>query len=108
VLDRGEFLRPADPVQPGGLAILPPIQARSGGEPDRLDLARWLVSRENPLTARVAVNDVWLHLFGEGLVRTPGDFGVRGERPTHPELLDWLADEFVARGWSRKSLIRSS
>jgi mono/diheme cytochrome c family protein len=106
VLDRGEFLRPSDPVQAGGLAILPPIQARSGVEPDRLDLARWLVSRENPLTARVTVNDIWLHLFGEGLVRTPGDFGVRGERPTHPELLDWLADEFMARGWSRKSLIR--
>jgi hypothetical protein len=107
MLDRGEFLRPGDPVQPAGLAILPGIPARAGGPPDRLDLARWLVSRENPLTARVAVNEIWLHLFGEGLVRTPGDFGVRGERPTHPELLDWLADEFVARGWSRKALIRT-
>jgi hypothetical protein len=107
ILDRGDFLRPgSDPVQPAGLAILPPIAARSGAEPDRLDLARWLVSRQNPLTARVAVNDIWLHLFGEGLVRTPADFGVRGERPTHPELLDWLADEFIARGWSRKALIR--
>jgi hypothetical protein len=107
VLHRGEFLQPTDLVRPATLAVLPPLKARAGGEPDRLDLARWLVSRENPLTARVTVNDIWLRLFGEGLVRTPGDFGVRGERPTHPELLDWLADEFVARGWSRKGLIRT-
>jgi hypothetical protein len=59
-------------VQPGTLAILPPLTGRAGGVPDRLDFAKWLVSRDNPLTARVTVNDIWLHLFGEGLVRTPG------------------------------------
>jgi hypothetical protein len=106
VLHRGEFLSPADAVQPGTPAILPPIQARNGGTPDRLDLARWIVSRENPLTARVIVNQIWLRLFGEGIVRTPDDFGVRGEKPTHPELLDWLASEFRDRGWSRKQMIR--
>jgi mono/diheme cytochrome c family protein len=106
VLHRGEFLSPTDPVAPGTPAILPPIKARAGSRPDRLDLARWLVSAENPLTARVIVNQFWVHLFGEGIVRTPGDFGVRGEKPTHPELLDWLASEFVKSGWSRKHLIR--
>ncbi len=103
---RGEFLSPKEPVQPGTLAILPPIKARAGGRPDRLDLARWLVSRENPLTARVIANQIWMRLFGEGLVRTPADFGVRGEKPSHAEQLDWLASEFAERGWSRKHLIR--
>jgi mono/diheme cytochrome c family protein len=106
VLHRGEFLSPAAPVQPGTPAILPPIQARNGGTPDRLDLARWLVSREHPLTARVIVNQIWMRFFGEGIVRTVDDFGVRGEKPTHQELLDWLASEFVDRGWSRKEMIR--
>jgi hypothetical protein len=73
-----------------------------------LDLANWLVDSANPITPRVAVNQVWQHLFGQGLVRTVTDFGVRGERPTHPELLDHLAREFVdADHWSRKRLIRS-
>ncbi len=106
VLHRGEFLQPGDPVSPGTLAVLPPIAARYGKTPDRLDLARWLVSPENPLTPRVIVNQFWAQLFGEGLVRTLGDFGVRGDKPTHPELLDWLASEFIARGWSRKEIIR--
>ncbi|MEQ1860022.1 MAG: PSD1 and planctomycete cytochrome C domain-containing protein [Chthoniobacteraceae bacterium] len=105
VFHRGEFLSPAELVRPGTPAILPPIKGRNG-EPDRLDFAHWLVSRDNPLTARVIVNQFWMHLFGEGLVRTPADFGVRGDRPTHAELLDWLASEFVAKGWSRKQLIR--
>ncbi len=106
VLHRGEFLSPTDPVEPGTPAILPSIVARNGGNPDRLDLARWLISRNNPLTARVIVNQIWMRLFGDGIVRTVEDFGVRGERPTHEELLDWLASEFMDHGWSRKHLIR--
>ncbi len=106
ILHRGEFLSPTDPVTPSTPVVLPPIVARNGGPADRLDLARWLVSPQNPLTPRVIVNQFWAHLFGEGLVRSLGDFGVRGDKPTHPELLDWLASEFIARGWSRKELIR--
>ncbi len=106
VFHRGEFLSPRDEVHAGGPQTLAKLTPRSD-VPDRLDLARWLVAPENPLTARVAVNHVWQKLFGHGLVRTPNDFGVRGDRPTHPELLDWLADHFRTEGkWSRKELIR--
>ena len=73
----------------------------------RRQLAQWITSPDHPQTARVMVNRVWLHLFGEGLVRTPNDFGVYGEKPTHPALLDHLAIQFVENGWSIKSLIRS-
>ncbi|WP_322282858.1 PSD1 and planctomycete cytochrome C domain-containing protein [Prosthecobacter sp.] len=73
----------------------------------RLQLAQWLTSRQHPQTARVMVNRVWQHLFGEGLVRTPADFGITGESPTHPELLDHLATRFMSEGWSIKRLIRS-
>jgi hypothetical protein len=103
---RGDFLQPQAPVTPGTLSTLHPLQSR-GPSPDRLDLARWLVDPANPLTARVIVNHCWSNLFGQGLVRTPNDFGVRGERPTHPELLDWLATEFLRLGWSSKALIRT-
>ncbi|HEX7899575.1 MAG TPA: PSD1 and planctomycete cytochrome C domain-containing protein [Planctomycetota bacterium] len=102
---RGEFLQPKQEVRPGTLASLHPLKAR-GETPDRLDLARWIVDPANPLTARVLVNQVWGQLFGQGLVRTSNDFGVRGERPSHPELLDWLATELVRLGWSQKALIR--
>ena len=77
-----------------------------GNRQSRLDLARWLTSPANPLTPRVAVNHVWAKLFGKGLVRTTNDFGVRGERPSHPELLDYLASEYPRLKWSRKALIR--
>jgi hypothetical protein len=102
---RGNFLRPGPEVVPNTPAFLPPLKPR-GPSADRLDLARWLVEPGHPLTARVAVNRFWMHLFGAGLVRTPENFGVNGAKPAHPELLDWLASEFVRRGWSRKAMIR--
>jgi mono/diheme cytochrome c family protein len=97
----GDYTRRGPDVQPATLSALP---GRTGGT--RLDLARWIVSPQNPLTARVAVNQVWSKLFGAGLVGTPDDFGSTGEPPSHPGLLDWLASEFMRRGWSRKELIR--
>jgi len=105
VLHRGDFLQPAEAVTPATFATLPPLKA-NGDKATRLDLARWLVSANNPLTPRVTVNHLWTHLFGEGLVSTTADFGVRGAAPTHPELLDWLASHFVKDGWRRKSLLR--
>jgi len=90
---RGNFLDRGAEVQPGTPAVLHPFKAR-GPKPDRLDLARWLFDPANPLTARVAVNHVWKGLFGRGLVSSMDDFGTRGEKPTHPELLDWLALTF--------------
>ncbi len=100
-LERGDFLQPAEAVQPGSLAALP---GKAGSS--RLDFARWLVSNDNPLTRRVMVNQLWAHLFGEGIVSTLGDFGVRGSPPSHPQLLDWLAGELSAQGWSRKAMLR--
>jgi len=98
LLRRGDFLQPQGKVQPDVPAVLPELKPRrKNGVPDRLDLANWLVDPRNPLTPRVTVNHIWSHLFGAGLVVTMNDFGVRGEKPSHPELLDWLANQFVGR-----------
>jgi hypothetical protein len=107
VLHRGDFLQPAAEVQPASLDVLHPFKPRKEDRPtDRLDLAHWLISPENPLTPRVGANDIWQHLFGRGLVATVNDFGTRGDRPSHPRLLDWLATEYKRLGWSRKALIK--
>lgn len=92
---RGNFLQKGEAVAPGTPAFLPPLRPRSD-EADRLDLARWLVDPRHPLTPRVAVNFVWQHLFGQGLVPTPENYGLSGQPPTHPELLDYLASVFTA------------
>ena len=102
---RGDYEQPGAEVQPGTLAVLPPLKPR-GTRADRLDLARWLVDPAHPLTARVTVNHLWKNFFGRGLVATPENFGALGDRPSHPELLDYLATEFVRLGWSRKQMIR--
>ena len=102
---RGVYSRRGSKVHPDTPAILPAISARAG-DPDRLDLAQWLFHRDNPLTARVAVNRIWKHLFGHGIVATPNDFGHQGAQPTHPQLIDWLATEYRRSGWSRKAMIR--
>jgi len=103
VLLGGDFTRPGVAVGPKTPAVLPPLAAE---KPTRLDLAKWLVDAKNPLTARVIVNRVWQVYFGIGLVETENDFGTQGAKPSHPELLDWLAGEFVRRGWSLKELHR--
>lgn len=104
VLLRGDFRQRGEEVRPATPAVLHPLPP--GAPPSRLTLARWVISPDNPLTARVTVNRLWQELFGRGLVRTSEDFGTQGERPTHPELLDWLAAEFRTRGWSIKQMIR--
>ena len=107
VLQRGEYDKPIKErrVQPG----LPVVFGRlpEGSPTNRLGFARWLVSRDNPLTARVTVNRFWAQLFGTGLVKTIEDFGSQGEYPSHPELLDWLAVEFMESGWDVKQLFRT-
>ncbi|MFO0934941.1 MAG: PSD1 and planctomycete cytochrome C domain-containing protein [Gemmataceae bacterium] len=102
---RGDFLRHGDKVEPG----YPTAFSYDTGKKKltRLDLARWLVSPDNPLTARVVVNRAWQQLFGKGLVETENDFGIQGSLPSHPALLDWLAVEFRTNGWSTKKLLRT-
>jgi len=104
ILDRGDYSQPTEKVEPGTPAVLPPLP--DDAPPNRLALAEWVTAGDHPLTARVAVNRIWQMLFGSGLVRTPADFGMQGDYPTHPELLDWLAVEFVERGWDTKALVR--
>jgi mono/diheme cytochrome c family protein len=110
MLHRGDYSQPRDVVEANFPSVLRgpgstgQIKAGAGGSGTRVALADWLVSSSNPLTARVMVNRIWQHHFGRGLVATTSDFGTRGRPPTHPELLDWLASEFVARGWSLKQM----
>jgi hypothetical protein len=112
LLMRGDAHKPGPEVAPGFLRAIDPtapeIQAPSGAKTTgrRSVLARWITQEKNPLTARVMVNRLWQHHFGRGLVGTPSDFGAMGEEPSNPELLDWLASEFVARGWSLKAMHR--
>ena len=112
IFKRGSYLDPGSPVQPGTPAVLHDMP---DGPPNRLTLARWLVDQGNPLAARVTVNRWWAEIFGRGIVATPEDFGLKGEPPTHPELLDWLAVELMqpstapsdgARAWSMKHVLR--
>jgi hypothetical protein len=104
LLERGNWQKPGKPIAAGVPAFLHPMP--EGAPMNRLGLAKWLVDRKSPTTARVAVNRVWQAVFGTGLVETADDFGTRASEPTHPELLDWLAVEFMERGWSTKQLIR--
>ena len=105
VLNRGNFLDPTDEVQPGIPQVMPGLP--EGTTKDRLMLARWIVSKENPLTARVIVNRFWEQIFGIGIIETVEDFGTQGLEPSHPELLDWLAQQFQnEHQWSVKSLLK--
>jgi mono/diheme cytochrome c family protein len=105
IMIRGDFLRRGATVSANVPAVLPPLSAKEANR-TRLDLAKWLVSPDQPLTPRVYVNRVWQRYFGRGLVDTENDFGTQGDRPTHPELLDWLAAEYVRTGWDVKRLHR--
>ncbi len=100
----GDFLRRGAEVKPDVPAVLPPLTVQK--KPNRLDLAEWLVNGRNPLTGRVLVNRLWQVYFGVGLVETENDFGTQGTKPTHPDLLDWLADELVRQDWSLKAIHR--
>jgi hypothetical protein len=110
VLARGNYDAPKEPVEPGFLTLLDPAPVKVAAIPGRpttgrrATLAKVLLDANNPLTARVIVNRIWQHHFGRGLVASPSDFGMKGDRPTHPELLDWLASQFVKDGWSMKKL----
>jgi hypothetical protein len=104
-LDRGDFLKPAEAVEPGVPTFLNALHVE-GKQPTRLDFAQWLVARDAPTTARSFVNRVWQQYFGQGIVSTSSDLGTQGDPPSHPELLDWLAVEFMDSGWDIKQLHR--
>ncbi len=115
VFGRGDFRSPGEKIGPGVPEVLHQIKLDTKAKRPvhndetqltRLDLAKWLVERDNPLVARVTVNRWWMELFGRGLVATPEDFGIKGDLPTHPELLDWLAVDFMENGWSMKKTLR--
>jgi len=102
----GDYLHKGERVYPNTPGFLGALTPKDGRLLNRLDFARWLTAKENPLLARVAVNRIWQEYFGRGIVETENDFGTQGTPPTHPELLDWLAAEFVESGWSRKHIHR--
>src|SRR5688500_1915124 len=102
---KGDFTRPSEVVQPGVPRVLPALKVDKR-TPNRLDLAKWIVDPQNPLTARVTVNRIWQQYFGRGLVETENDFGTQGIPPTHPELLDYLATELIQNKWSLKHFHR--
>ena len=105
LLDRGEYNLPkGEPLQPGVFAVMGAL--RKDAPANRLGLAQWLTARGHPLVSRVLINRVWQRTFGEALVRTPADFGLQGEQPTHPELLDWLAVDLQDRNWNLKAMLR--
>ena len=104
VLERGEYERRGEQVYPQTPAALPPMAADAA--PNRLSLAKWLLSPEHPLTARVTINRFWQNVFGTGIVKTAEDFGTQGIPPVHPELLDWLATEFIASGWDVQQMLK--
>ena len=105
ILDRGVYDQPTLEVKPAAIAAVMQFDTVQAPR-NRLGLAQWTVSKENPLTARVFVNQIWQEIFGRGLVKTSGDFGMQGELPSHPELLDWLAVDFAAHGWNIKRLVK--
>ena len=106
ILDKGAYDKPTSVKVTGAMPVALAGKLPAGARANRLDLARWLVDRKNPLTARVTVNRYWQALFGTGLVKSVEDFGLQGEKPSHPELLDWLAVEFMDSGWDVKHLLR--
>jgi hypothetical protein len=106
VMQRGAYDKPGAKVERATPGFLPPLLVATGDVPNRLDLAQWILSPRQPLTARVAANRLWQQFFGTGLVKTSEDFGLQGEAPSHPELLDWLACEYRDCGWDTRRMVR--
>ncbi|MDA7916229.1 PSD1 and planctomycete cytochrome C domain-containing protein, partial [Verrucomicrobia bacterium] len=105
LLNRGEYDQPkGEPLKPGILNVMGPFP--KGAPSNRLGLAQWLTARDHPVVARTMINRIWQRIYGDGLVRTPEDFGLQGQQPTHPELLDWLAVELIESGWDLKHMLR--